>query len=213
MYITAFNHYNDCFCGCVICISKITMSEPPYLNEKYNSCSHTHFFCTCGRAAAGSVSRILLSTPLSPRERCQQRHQTILMSSESFLILLCLKPCCDSLSCELSNLILRLLMLKCIIITDVSEDFTLLIMALNQIGNLLLITQAVLQLTQTVLGTERSLGPQSNKYCTEFVCGNKKPQLGSQHRVLEVSVLDVHPRARQLVYVCFCLSVTGLCSL
>lgn len=66
------------------------------------------------------------------------------MSLVSFLILLCLKPCCDSLSCEWSNLILRLLMLKCIIISDVSEDFTLLIMVLNQIGHLLLIIQAVL---------------------------------------------------------------------
>lgn len=135
--------------------------------------------CRRVTAAKGSVSGILLSTPPSPRERCQQRNQTILMSSESFLILLCLKPCCDSLSCELSNLISRLLMLKCIIITDVSEDFTLLIMVLNQIGNLLLITQAVLQLTQTILGTERSLGPRSNKYCTECMRGNKKPQLGS----------------------------------
>lgn len=35
-------------------------------------------------------------------------------------------------------------MLKYIIISDVSEDFTLLIMVLNQIGNLLLIIQAVL---------------------------------------------------------------------
>lgn len=135
------------------------------------------------------------------------------MSLVSFLILLCLKPCCDSLSCESSNLILRLLMLKCIIISDVSEDFTLLIMVLNQIGHLLLIIQAVLQFTQTVLGMERSLGPRCNKYCTEFMHGNKKLQFGLQHKLLEVSVLDVHPRARQLVYVCFCLSVTGLCSL
>lgn len=56
------------------------------------------------------------------------------MSLVSFLIPLCLKPHCDSLSCELSNLILRLLMLKYIIISDVSEDFTALITALNQIG-------------------------------------------------------------------------------
>lgn len=70
------------------------------------------------------------------------------MSLVSFLILLCLKPHCDSLSCELSNLILRLLMLKYIIISDVSKDFTVLIMALNQIGNPLLIIQAALQLQQ-----------------------------------------------------------------
>lgn len=135
------------------------------------------------------------------------------MSLVSFLILLCLKPCCDLLSCESSNLILRLLMLKYIIISDVSEDFTLLIMVLNQIGNLLLIIQAVQQFTQTVLGMERSLVPRSNKYCTEFTYGNKKRRSGVQHKLLEVSVLDVHPQARQLVYVCFCLSVTGLCSL
>lgn len=65
------------------------------------------------------------------------------MSLVSFLIPLCLKPHCDSLSCELSNLILGLLMLKYIIISDVSEDFTVLIMALNQIGDPLSITQAV----------------------------------------------------------------------
>lgn len=64
------------------------------------------------------------------------------MSLVSFLIPLCLKPHCDSLSCELSNLILGLLMLKYIIISDVSEDFTVLIMALNQIGDPLSITQA-----------------------------------------------------------------------
>lgn len=74
------------------------------------------------------------------------------MSLVSFLIPLCLKPHCDSLSCELSNLILRLLMLKYIIISDLSEDFTVLIMALNQIGNPLLIIQAVLQLAAAVLG-------------------------------------------------------------
>lgn len=78
------------------------------------------------------------------------------MSLVSFLILLCLKPHCDSLSCESSNLILRLLMLKYIIISDVSEDFTVLIMALNQIGSPLLITQAVLQFAAAVLGLARS---------------------------------------------------------
>lgn len=74
------------------------------------------------------------------------------MSLVSSLIPLCLKPHCDSLSCELSNLILRLLMLKYIIISDVSEDFTVLITALNQIGNPLLIIQAVLQFAAAVLG-------------------------------------------------------------
>lgn len=65
-------------------------------------------------------------------------------------------------------------MLKYIIISDVSKDFPLLITALNQIGKLLLITQAALSLTQTVLGMERSCVGRSNKYCTESADGNKK---------------------------------------
>lgn len=90
------------------------------------------------------------------------------MSLVSFLIPLCLKPHCDSLSCELSNLILRLLMLKYIIISDLSEDFTVLIMALNQIGNPLLIIQAVLSWQQQFWAGE--------KFRARFV------QRGEQHK-------------------------------
>lgn len=151
------------------------------------------------------------------------------MSLVSSLILLCLKPCCDSLSCEWSNLILRLLMLKYIIISDASEDFTLLITALNQIGKLLLITRdCTIVYTPRLWGGREVWFREVKKYCPEFMVGDKKKKKKSvvvgAGGPLEVRVLDGRPRARQLVRACVCvrvyafllllfLSLTGLCSL
>lgn len=127
------------------------------------------------------------------------------MSLVSFLILRCLKPHCDSLSCELSNLILRLLMLKYIIISDVSEDFTVLIMALNQIGNPLLITQAVLGFSERFWAAEKFRSAQEGALWSP----GRSTELPRPAR----GVGAAGPRARQLLRVCFCSALAGLCSL
>lgn len=62
MYITVFNHYSDRFCGGAICISKITVSKPSYLNDKYGYFSFVRTpHCTAVEAAAASLPSILLN--------------------------------------------------------------------------------------------------------------------------------------------------------